>query len=110
MVQKRYKNGRELNALSDTLFLAGLMLSVLFPSILFAAFGLVTFTLVFICSCLGVVLGLVLYVPKANSSRQKKRLRMLKTQHKEFFHQIRLNVVRLLDKGATHERFLPRSS
>jgi len=110
MAHKRYENGKQSYAV-DVAFLVGVMLTVIFPSIFFASyFGPVFFILFFVCSSLGAVSGLVFYLPKANSSRKKELLSVLKRQHRDFFQQIRSNVVRLLDKGETNERFFPRSS
>jgi hypothetical protein len=112
MSLKRYSNGRQSSQLSDTLiFVFGGIISVLFPVIVSAAyFGPVLSTLILIASSLGVLLGLARYMEKANSARQKEILRLLKTQHQDFFDQVRINVVRLLGKSAPNERRLPGSS
>jgi hypothetical protein len=97
--------------LSELIFVLGVTISVVLPNVYAAMFGSLKFSiLLFISSSLGVMLGFALYVPKVRSFQQQKTFRVLKTQHKEFFEQIRSNVANLIKKGATDERLLPRSS
>lgn len=111
MSAKRVSSEGQSSQFSDALLFAiAVMIVDLVPSILIVVyFGTVSFILFFVAASLGVMLGFALYVLRANSFRQKELLGLLKSQHGEFFHQIRSNVVRLLEKGAANERFLPRS-
>jgi hypothetical protein len=99
--------------LSELLFALGVTISLILPNILFAAvsgsFSLV-FILFFISSSLGVMLGFAFYVPRVRLFQQRETVRLLKTQHKEFFRQIRSNVAHLLEKGGPDERLLPGRS
>jgi hypothetical protein len=72
--------------------------------------SLTVFITFFVCSSLGVMLAFAFYVPKVRSSQQRENLRLLKSQHKKFFRQIRLNVTRLLENGRPDEKLLPGRS
>src|SRR5438874_10832873 len=96
---KRYSSEGQSSQLSDALlFAVGVMISVVFPSILMAIFfGSIAFVLFFVTTSLGVISGFALYVPRANASRQNELMGLLKSQHREFFDEIRSDVVRLLE-------------
>lgn len=118
MLLKRYKIGSHTvhpseRFLSALMFVLGVMISVILPNILFAAVSgsfTLPFILFFVSSSLGVILGFAFYVPKVRSFQQRETFRLLKTQHKEFFQQIRSNVARLLEKGRCDEKLLPGRS
>ncbi len=95
---------------SALLFVLGVMSSILLPAIVIAVYSgpfSFPFILFFICSSLGFMLGFAFYVPRVRLFEQRETVRLLKTQHKEFFRQIRSNLARLLKKGGPDERLLP---
>jgi hypothetical protein len=99
--------------LSALVFVLGVTISVILPNVLFAAVSgsfTLPFILFFVASSLGVIMGFAFYIPKVRSFQQRETFRLLKTQHKEFFQQIRSNVTRLLEKGRCDEKFLPGRS
>jgi hypothetical protein len=98
---------------SDLFFVVGCLMSVLLPELLVATvlrLPLLYLSLLFVSWSLACILGFTSYGLKRRSSQQRKTVRILKSQHKEFFEQIRSNVVHLLDKGGADERFIPGSS
>lgn len=99
--------------LIDALFFVfAIMSSFLLPAIVIAVYSgpfSFAFILFFVCSSLGVMLGFAFYIPRLRLFQQRETVRLLKTQHKEFFRQIQTNVARLLKKGGPDERLLPGS-
>lgn len=88
--------------LSDLLFLVGCVITVLVPQLLVVINLRPPFTylvLLVVTWSLGSILGLTLYGLKRRSSQKRETIRVLKTHHKEFFQQIRLTVVHLLEKS-----------
>lgn len=118
MLLKPYKIGSHrvhpsARFLSALVFFLGVMISVILPNVLFAAVSgsfTLPFILFFVSSSLGVMLGFAFYVPKIRSLQQRETFLLLKTQHKDFFQQIRSNVARLLEKDQSDEKFLPGRS
>ena len=102
MFLQRHKIRKRSVHFNDTLlFVFGVVSSVLLPQILVAVISGSTallFTL-FVSWSLGAMLGFASYVLKIRSFQERETFRLLKTQHKEFFRQIRSNVAHLLDKA-----------
>jgi len=99
--------------ISDSVFVIGCMLAVLLPQFLFlAVFRLSSkyFLILIMSWSVGSIMGFTSYNLKRRSSKRRKTVRLLKTQHKEFFRQVRSNVVLLLEKGGANGKLVPGNS
>jgi hypothetical protein len=114
MFLRRHNRGeRPAPTSKPLLFVFGVMISVFLPDILIAAVSgplSFPFVVLFVCWNFGAILGFAFYVIKVRSFQQQETFRLLKTQHKEFFQQVRLNVARLLKKGRCDDKLLPGRS
>ncbi len=99
--------------ISDSVFVIGCMLTVLLPQFLFAAVIRLPseyFLILIMSWSFGSILGFTSYNLKRRSSKRRKAVRLLKAQHREFFRQVRTNVVLLLEKGGANEKVVSGNS